>query len=227
MEFLSCLTDINCPFFTVLGYPMSYVEFIGTTTGLVSVWLAARASIFTWHTGLLNAGAFFLIFYQVQLYSDMLLQVYFFGICLYGLWKWDKRATDNSRTIHWMTTNARIWLSALIIICIGILGWTGSHLHVWLPELFSKPASYPYADAFTTVLSIAAIGQMTHKKIESWVMWILVDVVSIGLYILKDIHFIALEYVVLLGIANAGLIQWISFYRHATRTGDREVYARP
>lgn len=69
--------DVNSVFFSVLDYPVSYVEFMGAATGLVSVALAAKSNIWTWASGLVNVTCFFLIFYQVQLYSGMFLQVYF------------------------------------------------------------------------------------------------------------------------------------------------------
>ena len=82
--------SLNQTLVEVLGYPLSFLELFGTLTGLVTVWLAARAHILTWPTGLINNLAFFLIFYQVQLYSDMLLQIYFFVISLYGWWYWQR-----------------------------------------------------------------------------------------------------------------------------------------
>jgi len=69
---------------TLLGYSLSYVELVGTVTGLVSVWLAARANILTWPVGIINVLAFFILFYQVRLYSDMALQVYFLATTIYG-----------------------------------------------------------------------------------------------------------------------------------------------
>ena len=67
------------------GYPVSYVELIGTIFGLISVYLASRANIFTWSTGIVNEFFLFLLFFQVQLYPDMLLQLFFFATTLYGL----------------------------------------------------------------------------------------------------------------------------------------------
>lgn len=70
--------DIENIAFQILNYPISYVEFIGALFGLVSVYLAAKANILTWGTGIVNELFLFILFFQVQLYADMLLQVFFF-----------------------------------------------------------------------------------------------------------------------------------------------------
>ena len=83
--------DIDYTILQIAGYPLSLIELVGTASGLLAVWLAARAHIGTWPVSLLNVAAFFVLFYQVQLYSDMLLQVYFFVTSLYGWWHWSSR----------------------------------------------------------------------------------------------------------------------------------------
>ncbi len=95
---------IDSIFFTVLNYPVSYVEFIGTLAGLISVWLAAKSSIWTWATGLVNVICFFVIFYQVQLYSDMLLQAYFFAMSIYGWIVWGKQDKQEANPITHLST---------------------------------------------------------------------------------------------------------------------------
>jgi len=75
--------DINNIAFTVLNYPISYVELIGTLFGFISVYLAAKANILTWSTGIINELFLFIMFFQIQLYADMFLQIYF---CCYALW---------------------------------------------------------------------------------------------------------------------------------------------
>ena len=64
-------------------YPMSLIEIFGTITGLITVWFAARNNIITWPFGLVNVSSFFIIFWQVNLYADMFLQVYFFSMSIY------------------------------------------------------------------------------------------------------------------------------------------------
>src|SRR5688500_5723605 len=82
--------------FNVPGYPISYVELIGTVFGLVSVYYASKANIITWPTGIINEAFLFILFFQVQLYADMFLQIYFFAVTLYGWYRWNKMPDKNS-----------------------------------------------------------------------------------------------------------------------------------
>ena len=194
---------------TVLGYSLSYVELAGTATGLMSVWLAARANIWTWPVGIINVLAFFFLFYQVRLYSDMALQTYFFVTTIYGWYYWSRRdAAHNLGRFVWLAEPARLYWAVAIIVATVALGAFMTRVHVWWPSLFPKPAAYPYPDAFTTELSVAATVLMARRRIECWVLWCTVDVVSIVIYLLKGIILTALLYLVFLGIALYGWMDW-------------------
>ncbi|MDQ5910359.1 MAG: nicotinamide mononucleotide transporter [Pseudomonadota bacterium] len=73
---------------------------------------------------------------------------------------------------------------------------------------FPEAASYPWLDALTTVMSLVAMWLMARRRIESWVYWIIVDVIGIGLYFVKEVRFVALLYAILLALAIRGLIDW-------------------
>jgi nicotinamide mononucleotide transporter len=215
MENLKALFEIDTIFFELFNYPMSYIELSGTFFGLISVGLATRANIHTWTTGLVNVVLFFIIYYQVQLYSDMFLQVFFFGASIFGLWQWMvKKPINHDKKITLLSTRQRIFFSIAIVTGTLVLGRFISQIHIYFPAIFSQPASYPYADAFTTTLSIVATFFMAYKKTECWILWIVVDVVSTYLYIQKGILFIAVEYLVFLVLATYGLVEWIKAKHH-------------
>jgi nicotinamide mononucleotide transporter len=117
-----------------------------------------------------------------------------------------------------LTFRQRLWLSLGAGTLVALLGLVMSDIHRHLPRLFPQPAAYSYADAFITVLSMLATWVMARKKLECWVLWILVDGVSIGLYSLRGIRLVALEYVVFLIICIFGFTQWIRQYAHRTGT---------
>lgn len=198
--------DINNIAFELLGYPLSYIELLGTIFGLLSVALAARTNIWTWPTGIINEFAFFILFFQVQLYSDMFLQVYFFGVTLYGWYFWNKNPGEQNITS--LSRQAmKIYGGILLAGTIG-LGLLISQIHLLLPDIFTLPAAYPFPDAFTTTASILATILLARKQIETWLLWIFVDVVSIVLYFLKGINFVAIEYCIFLAICVAGYMAW-------------------
>ena len=83
-----------------------------------------------------------------------------------------------------------------------------SRVHLWLPVLFPEAASFPYLDALTTIMSFTAMWLMARKRIESWHYWIVVDIIGIWLYYVKEVRFISLLYVILLIMAINGLRMW-------------------
>ena len=213
------LLDINSVFFNVLNYPVSYVEFVGTFAGLISVWLAAKSNIWTWPTGLVNVVCFFVIFYQVQLYSDMFLQAYFFAMSIYGWIVWSKQNQLEVNPITLLSNKARILSVLILIVATAVFGTLMLNIHTILPAVFAKPASFPYLDTLTTVASILATVFLAKRIFESWILWIAVDIISIGLYATKGIMLISIEYVIFLCLASYGFYNWYILLRDDERIG--------
>jgi nicotinamide mononucleotide transporter len=198
--------DINNIAFEIIKYPISYVELIGTLFGLISVYFASKANILTWSTGIVNVFFLFILFFQVRLYADMLLQVYFFVVTLYGWYSWKKKFKKSSVTS--IDFKTKIWLAVMIGIGTFIMGFLFSNIHLYLPQYFKIEATYPYIDSFVMVLSIVATVFLAQKKIESWYLWIIVDLICVFLFFKKRIVFLGLEYLIFLGLATYGLINW-------------------
>jgi len=198
--------DIASTAFTVIGYPISYVELIGTLFGLISVYFASKANILTWGTGIVNEAFLFILFFQVHLYADMFLQIYFFTVTIYGWYNWKTKPVRHSITA--MNVNWR-WLIAIIIIIGSLLsGLLIKNIHLYMPTYFKIAAAYPFTDSLVMVLSIIATILLARKKIENWYLWILVDAICVILYIKKAVYFLSLEYLIFLGLASYGLYQW-------------------
>ena len=207
------LLDVRETFFTVLEHPVSYVEFIGTVLGLISVFLAARANIFTWPTGIANAIFFLVIFYQIHLYSDMFLQMYFCGMGVYGWFSWKRRGQVDHGAIRTLSNANRLLIAGFIVAVVLLFGTLISRIHLLLPSVFDHPASFPYIDTFITISSILATILLARRIFETWVLWILVDITSIGLYSVKGVRLIALEFVIFLGLAVLGILSWYRLWK--------------
>jgi len=213
MELLTALFSINTVVYTILDYPLTLVELFGTVFGLWSVILAARASIWNYPIGIINIIFFFATFYQVQLYADMTLQVYFLLISIYGWWMWaNPRPTQmdaqQELKITRNTWQVNLGIGVAIVVGAGVLGLFFANVHQLLPALFPAPAAYPYADSLVMTMSIAAMYLLSIKKWENWLIWVAVDTCSIGLFYAKGIKLIALEYVVFWAIAAYGGYRW-------------------
>ncbi|TGL55662.1 nicotinamide riboside transporter PnuC [Leptospira kemamanensis] len=212
LRFLKELFSLDYTIFVWLGYPLSLLELLGTTSGLICVYLASRNHILTWPIGIFNSICFFFLFYQIQLYSDMLLQIYFFGSSIYGWIIWRKRTGQFTKIVS-LGRKMNLFLMFLILVGTFGLGYLTKHLPVLFPQIFQKPPDFLYWDAFTTVTSIIANLLLAQRKLESWFLWVLVDIVCIVLYSLKNIPFVTIEYVIFLLIAFYGCWHWYKEYQ--------------
>jgi nicotinamide mononucleotide transporter len=196
--------------FTITGYPMSYVELIGTVLYLWSVWLISKRRVLTWPIGIVSVVLYMALFYQIRLYSDTLEQVYYLGASIYGWWMWNKSPKNDGQITDVSYSDRRViflWIVLTAIVSI-VTGFFMSRIHILFPVIFPDAASFPYLDAITTIMSFSAMWLMAQKKTESWIYWIIVDVIGIGLYFVKDVKFISLLYVILLILAINGLRTW-------------------
>ncbi|MCY7356769.1 MAG: nicotinamide riboside transporter PnuC [Rudanella sp.] len=210
--------DINSVFFTVWGYAMSYLEFFGVVSGGVAVWLSAKANVWSWPIGAASVVLFFFLFYQIQLYPDMFLQVFFFVTNLQGWWRWThpkpgEGNLQNQLKISRMPRRQLAIWSVGGVLATGLLGTFASHLHTLFPMAFSQPSAFPYVDSFTTTMSIVATFMMIQKRVECWYVWLIVDVVLTYIYYAKDVKLVAAEYFVFCFIALQGAIYWTREYR--------------
>ncbi|MBX7095280.1 MAG: nicotinamide riboside transporter PnuC [Flavobacteriales bacterium] len=195
------------PLFTLWDYPLTLLEILGTLTGLLAVFFAARSNIITWPIGIVNVICFFFMFYTVQLYSDMLLQVYYFVVSIYGWIAWQKKG-DHSLEVQWMKKGTQFLIPILVLIFSVLLGYLIAHIHEYFPKAFPKPADYPYIDTAIAVMSVIATYLQARKKIESWIIWIVTDTLCTLLYWVKGIHLFSMEYLVFTILAVFGFLSW-------------------
>ena len=209
--------SINTIMVTIAGYPLSYIEFLGTLLYFISVFLISRKNIITWPTGIISVILYFILFYQIQLYADMIEQVYYLVISIFGWITWQKKKDEQPKQIiksSWSTVRGIILALSITIVSTCILSFCISNFNIWFPEVFTEAASFPVLDALTTVMSFVAMYLVTVRKNEGWIYWIIVDIIGIWLYWVKDVKFISVQYIVLLGMAIYGFLNWIKGTRH-------------
>jgi nicotinamide mononucleotide transporter len=160
----------------------------------------------TWGTGIVNEVFLFILFFQIQLYADMFLQVYFFIVTIYGWHNWKTNTAE--KMISEINFRNKLLLAAAIFIFSLLSGFLFSNIHLYLPEYFKVKAAYPFIDSFVMVSSIVATVLLAKKIIENWYLWIAVDLVCVVLYFKKGVYFLSLEYFIFLGLASYGLYHW-------------------
>lgn len=177
------------------------IEMIAVFCGLVNVSLIIRRSIWNYPFGFLMVVLYAKIFYDYQLYSDALLQVYFFLIQFYGLYYWLQGRADDGRIIVEYLPRKHY----AVYLGVALIGW------LTLSTLMSAftDASYPFWDGAIAALSVLAQFLLSRRHIESWYLWIVVDLLAIGLFYTKELEPTAALYGVFLILATIGLFQWM------------------
>lgn len=210
--------DIEHVLFTAWGYEVSYLEFFGLVSGIIAIALSSLANVWSWPVGVVNVTLSFFLFYQVQLYPDMFLQLFFFVTNLVGWWRWMNPKPGEEDQKRELRVSYLKWKGIVIIVTVGLsgtflMGKFAQHLHEIAPQLFHEPSAYPYLDSFIMVMSIVTTFYVIQKKIESWIIWILVDALATYLYFIRDLKLYSLLYFVFCFIASYGLYHWIREYK--------------
>jgi nicotinamide mononucleotide transporter len=189
---------------------LQMLELIAVVSGIVHVFLLTREKISAWPFGLLTVSLYIYIFADAKLYSDVLLHIIYVALNVYGWWNWARRRSTTAR--HIPITQLRPWEAGgwAAGIALGALLW-GYFMAA------NTGADFPYADAFTTVASLSAQFLLARKKLENWIVWIIVDVAAITIYSLKGLHLTALLYGVYLLLSIKG---WLDWRKGMTREAD-------
>ena len=180
---------------------MTWVEPVAAALGLVNIILIVRRSVWNYMFGLLMVSLYFFVFLDARLYSDALLQIFFFVVQIYGWWHWARvEAEAGEVLVERLSMRQRLVWSATTIL--GVIGW-GSLMRAY------TDASYPIWDASVAAFSVAAQLLMSRRYVENWILWILVDLLSIGLYAAKELWLTAGLYTIFLLLAGYGFVQWL------------------
>ena len=179
---------------------MGGIEIAAALLGVINVLLVVRRSVWNYPFGIAMVGLYFFVFWDAKLYSDALLQIFFLLIQAYGWWAWVHAAwVDHGVVVGWLRNPDRArWVAGT---ALGIAIWgTGM-------ARFTDAVA-PMADATIAGLSVSAQILQSFRKVESWVLWVLVDILAIGLFAWRGLAVTAALYGLFLVLAIAGLFEW-------------------
>jgi nicotinamide mononucleotide transporter len=153
-------------------------ELVATCAGLMNVYLAARASKWNWFFGIITVTLYMIIFFQVKLYCDMCLQIVFLGLQVYGIVQWSR---GGHQSLQVTKAGPKIQLVALGLFSLLFI------LFIYLLKSYTDSTTI-VMDAFITALSLVAQWMMCKKWLENWWLWMVVDIVSIKMYLIKHLY---------------------------------------
>jgi nicotinamide mononucleotide transporter len=179
---------------------MDTLEIVAVVLGMANIGLLVRRSIWNYPFGMAMVALYFVIFREARLYGEAGLQVFFFVMQGWGWWLW-ARAGGLTQMVEVTWMGARARAAALVLVAASSLG-IGWAMARW------TDAALPYADAAIAGASVVAQVLLALRRVENWALWIAIDVLSIGVYIHRELYLTAGLYVVFLGFATAGLVEW-------------------
>lgn len=174
-------------------------ELLGALTGLACVALLTRQKVASWPLGIVNNALFCGLFWHAKLYADASLQVVFLVLAAYGWWQWSVPRGDD--TLRVRRTTRREWTVLAVLTAIATAG------AAWFLRAFTDSPA-PGWDASVLTLSLAATYGQTKKLLESWWVWIVVDLLSIPLYAWRGLYPTTLLFVLYLVLCVSGLRRW-------------------
>lgn len=179
------------------------VELSGSVFGLIYVLLSIRQSIYTWPAGIITSLLYCWIFLEAKFYAGMGLQVYYVIISIYGWWNWSHGGQSGSgeEMLRVSYTTRDLWIKLFVLnLFLTLL------MYYLLSRYTDSPI--PFGDAFTTSLSIIATWMLARKKIEQWLIWIFIDLVSVGLYMYRGLYPTVFLFIVYAVMAVIGFYEW-------------------
>jgi len=208
------------------------VEFVAMAFGIISVYYAKKENILVYPTGIISTVLYVYLLSRWQMYGDLIINIYYTLMSIYGWWVWSRIVDDKSQKHIPITKCSQLdWLKTLGIFVFTSLFviWVYRHFNVMPNELgFKESVSYawqhlssgslveikkvtPFLDTFTTGAAFAAMLLMATKKLESWIVWIVVNIVSVPLYFIKGYGFTGIQYFIFLVLAFYGYKEWKKF----------------
>jgi nicotinamide mononucleotide transporter len=175
-------------------------EAVGVAFGIAGVWLTIRQRIWCWPVGLVSVTLFAVVFFHARLYGAAALQLVYIAFSIYGWYRWQHPGPDR-RALPVSWTPQRWWIG---------LGVAGSVFAAGLGMFlrYRTDAALPLLDAVTTSWSMVGQFMTTRKWIDNWLVWIVVDVVYVGMYLSQRLYPTAALYVVFLVLAALGFREW-------------------
>lgn len=187
------------------------LELLSFLLSVATVWLNIRQSHWAWLFAIVSSATYGLVFYGSRLYGDMGLQLVFITVSIFGWYQW----------LHGDDRHYKLPVTSLTPrgrVIAGVAWLAGFVLLAWFLKTYTD-TDVPKSDGFLTAGSLVGQLLLSRKKIENWHVWIIVDVLYVGLYLHKNLILTAILYAVFVAMAVIGLRTW----RGDTHTGNHRL----
>ena len=186
--------------FSLLGLAISPLELVSFILSVLTVWLNIRQKHWAWLFSIVSSATYGVVFYEARLYGDMGLQLVFIAVSVWGWYQWLHGDDSHEQLpVTRLDGRGRLACAAGWLIGFGVLAWFLKHY---------TDTDVPRADGFLTAGSLVGQLLLSRKKVENWHVWIIVDVLYVGLYVHKHLMLTAVLYALFVLMALVGLRAW-------------------
>ena len=180
---------------------MIWLEIAGVLVGLIYLWLEYKASVWLWLANIIMPAIYIFIYLDAGVYADAGINVYYLLASIYGWAMWLRRGDDGGVISITRTPRAKVGALA----AVGAVVWAGLY---YILTHFTD-STVPVGDSFTTALSIVALYMLSHKWVEQWLVWLVVDLVCCWVYVTKGLYPTAVLYGLYTVLAWVGYRRWL------------------
>ena len=177
------------------------LQIVGVALGLLYLWLEYKANIWLWVVGMLMPCVHSILYFKSGLYADFAMQIYYITAGLYGLAVWMAGRKRTEKPLKIAHTPLRLALPLVAIY--GVL-----HAAMYFVLVHFTDSTVPFWDSMTTAMSMVAMWMLSRKYVEQWLVWLVVDAITVGLYIYKGIPLTAGLYMLYTALAFVGYLRW-------------------
>jgi nicotinamide mononucleotide transporter len=178
------------------------LEFLAFTFGIISVIYAKKENILVYPTGIICTVITVYLLYKAQYFGDMMMNIYYSLMSIYGWWNWSRIQNDKYLLKITRFSKNDLGLTVflfLLTITVTYAVYTFNLTEIKIPN---------YIDIFTSGIFFTAMWLMANKKLESWVFWIIGDIITVPLYAYRGLGMLSLQYIIFTILAIQGYIEW-------------------
>lgn len=181
----------------------NWFELSAAALGFIAIFLQIKQNAWYWGVSIVMVSMYIFVYIEAKLYADMSLQVYYLIVGFYGWWAWlfGKKVKESRKSIPVSVTSNKQWIYISLFSVGSFFGIAYILIHYTNSDL-------PWWDAFTTALSFAATWMLARKKLENWIIWIVVDITSSVIYFYKGLYPTMGLFIFLSGMAIIGYQAW-------------------
>ena len=183
----------------------STLEFIAVLAGIASVWFSKKEQVLVYPVGLINTTIFVYLSIKGHLLGEASVNIYYTIMSVYGWWLWTRKNDAQQIILQIQFSTSKERLQQLLFFASF---YTVLYTALYFSQASFAPGAIPWADALSSATAYTGMWLMAKKKVESWYWWIATNICSIPLYFVKGYVFTSVQFLVLLILAIAGLIEW-------------------